>query len=552
MKKIFSPVLFCVIFFVIAIIAGSCKKEPDWSDIIPKDTTKVNVPKLSGWSFKGNNISYSGCIDTAYYSKIDTVILLNIAMSDSFGNVLRITLNDPSGKFTKGAYSTSNQKATIVLLTPTGNYTTTGFTTAFSVEISTINDNLLEAVYAASLVNPLNNEKYTISNGTIRALIGGPNKCSVTTADSLGKYTLVSTGSVCGNAIINGDYIVGNRLNATNTLTLNVNVTSRGTYSISSSKVNGITFSGSGAFPATGVQTITLAGIGTPLVSGVDSIPIAAGGTNCKFGVTINTAFGSPNANFSATSDLCDSAKVLGNYLAYNPLDSNNKLRIKINVNTVGNYAITTNTVNGIKFAGSGFFNSTGGQMVTLYGIGIPSAIGNNNIPINIRNISCNIRVLVDTASGPTIPLNTWVFNQGSKVLGGPISTSFFGGDIITGKSLLIVGNTLGSTDTTLQLYIQLPSDATNPMPGIYYTDPSSFSDNTSDFNLLKGDIFSVNKIYYSKSGTGTGNFVSMQLSILTYDPVRKIIVGRFSGKARNKSGNIVDITNGLFKCEVR
>lgn len=552
MKKIISPVLFCIIFIVIVIIAGSCKKEPDWSDIIPKDTTKTNLPKYSGWSFSGNSTPYAGCIDTAYYSKIDTVILLNVAMSDSFGNVVRITLNEPSGKFAKGAYSTSNQKATIVVLTPMGNYTTTDVTTAFTVEITTINDTLLEAVYAASLINPLNNENFNISNGKIRALIGESNKCSETITDSVAVFTLQSAGVLCGNTTLAGDYVVGTKLDATNSLTLNVNVASRGTYNMSTIKVNGIFFSGSGSFANKGLQTITLEGSGTPLVSGIDSIPITAGGTSCKFAIKVGSLLGLPTASFNATPDLCDSAKVFGQYAMLNNLDSTNRIRIKVTVSSPGNYAINTSTVNGMRFSGMGTFSGTGVRTVMLYGIGAPSAIGLNNVPITIRKTSCTVPIVVDTATGITIPLNSWVCSQGTKIFGGPINLSSFGGDIITGKSLLVVGNTLGSSDTTMQLYVQLPFDATTLVPGIYATEPSTFSDNTSEFNLKKGDLFSVNKIYYTKSAAGAGVPVSMEIRILTYDASKKIVRGSFSGSVWNKNGNVVDITNGLFRCEVR
>ncbi len=553
MKKIISPLLFCVIFSIVFIIAGSCKKEPDWSDIIPKDTTKIIVPETSSWSFKGNNALYSGCIDTAYFSKIDTVILLNLAMSDSLGNIVRITINDASGKFKTGSYTTSAENANIVVLTPTGNYTTFDFSTAFSIEITTINDTLIKGVFAAKLINPINNSQFLISNGTIRALIGKNNICQESNnQDSTAVFTLQSIGSSCGNPTQIGNYIAGTKLDASNTLTLNVNVTSKGLFNITSSKVNGMTFSGKGVFQNTGIQTISLTGIGTPLVNGKDSIPITAGGTNCKFAVTVMTKAGGPNAIYTASPDLCDSAKVFGVYPVFSNLDSSHMVKIKVSVSSPGNYAISTGTLNGIKFSGTGSFNLPGIRIVTLYGSGTPNSTGNNNIPINIRNISCNIRVLVDTAGGPAIPLNTWMFNQGSKVFGGPITISSFGGDIITGKSLLIVGNTLGSIDTTLKLYIQLPDDATNPTPGVYTTDPSSFSDNTSDLTLIKGDLFSLNKIYYSKSAAGTGNYVSMELRILTYDATKKILRGSFSGRAWNKSGNVIEITNGLFRSEVR
>jgi uncharacterized protein (TIGR02145 family) len=52
------------------------------------------------------------------------------------------------------------------------------------------------------------------------------------------------------------------------TVTLTANVTSIGTYSISTNKINGIVFSGSGTFTTLGANTITLFAYGTPLNAG--------------------------------------------------------------------------------------------------------------------------------------------------------------------------------------------------------------------------------------------------------------------------------------------
>jgi hypothetical protein len=81
---------------------------------------------------------------------------------------------------------------------------------------------------------------------------------------------------------------VGTALTASNTVTLNVNVTAIGTWSVSTAPaVNGIVFTGSGTFTATGAQTITLTGSGTPSAAGSFNFPVTVGGSTCNFSVTV-------------------------------------------------------------------------------------------------------------------------------------------------------------------------------------------------------------------------------------------------------------------------
>ena len=49
---------------------------------------------------------------------------------------------------------------------------------------------------------------------------------------------------------------------------------------------------------------------------------------------------------------------------------------MNVYVTSVGNFAIATNTVNGMTFAFSGAFTTTGTQRVTLVGTGIPVTKG--------------------------------------------------------------------------------------------------------------------------------------------------------------------------------
>lgn len=102
-----------------------------------------------------------------------------------------------------------------------------------------------------------------------------------------GTYTIS-----CGSAIVNGVYKVGTALSATNTITLPVNVTTTGSYSITTNTVDGISFSGSGTFTGTGNQNVTLYGNGTPSSTTVKTLTITSdsqGGvsTTCSVRVVV-------------------------------------------------------------------------------------------------------------------------------------------------------------------------------------------------------------------------------------------------------------------------
>ena len=81
------------------------------------------------------------------------------------------------------------------------------------------------------------------------------------------------------------------------------------------------------------------------------------------------------------------------------PLNSSNTLTIDVLVNVIEPYNITTNTVNGYSFSGSGVFSSIGLNTITLSGTGIPIAEQTDNFTITFANTgeTCNADVTVST-----------------------------------------------------------------------------------------------------------------------------------------------------------
>lgn len=108
-------------------------------------------------------------------------------------------------------------------------------------------------------------------------------------APALAVYTLVGSGGNCSNTTLQGTYVTGVALNATNNVVLQVNVTSIGKYSISTSVHNGFGFSDSGTFTSTGIQNIILKGSGTPLAVEATTFPLITTTSVCSFVVVVST-----------------------------------------------------------------------------------------------------------------------------------------------------------------------------------------------------------------------------------------------------------------------
>jgi hypothetical protein len=132
-----------------------------------------------------------------------------------------------------------------------------------------------------------------------KPLAAGTNIFTVTYNGTVCEFTVTVTaatppggGSVftinCTGATPAGTYVAGTALTAANTITLNVNVTNIGSWSVTTAPaVNGIIFNGTGTFTTTGAQTIVLTGSGTPTAAGTFTYTVTGGTGTCTFQTTV-------------------------------------------------------------------------------------------------------------------------------------------------------------------------------------------------------------------------------------------------------------------------
>jgi hypothetical protein len=166
---------------------------------------------------------------------------------------------------TAGTYNITTNSVDGVTFSKSGTFTTTGVQTVTLVGNGT----------------PVSsgNQNFSVSYGNSQCSFGV-------------NFTAPASGTLGGNAgsctpfAISGSYQQGIVLNATNTVQIQVNVATAGTYNITTNTSNGVVFSNTGTFSNTGVQTVTLTGNGTPSSQGSVNFTVTFGNSSCTFSIT--------------------------------------------------------------------------------------------------------------------------------------------------------------------------------------------------------------------------------------------------------------------------
>ena len=280
----------------------------------------------------------------------------------------------------------------------------------------------------------------------------------------------------CLNSSVHGTYQALTTLTTTNYISIEVNVTQIGAWSIKTNIVNGCLFKGSGVFVSTGVQTITILGYGTPSTFGQFNYTTVYGTSSCSFGIMFNEA---PTGNGILN---CSSLNVHGIYNVGQTTNSSHYISIDINVSTAGTFLITTNTNNGVSFSTGTLTLTLGIHTIYLYASGasiLPGVFGYNvsygasSCPTLITYLSssplanfianntiiCEVSMVQFTDLSTNNPTSwSWDF------VGGSPSTSTLQNPLVTYNTegsytvSLIATNSSGSDSETKTSYIHVGS----------------------------------------------------------------------------------------------
>ncbi len=338
---------------------------------------------------------------------------------------------------------------------------------------------------------------------------------------STATFTLAGAPSACTDFVLAGAYVTGAVLNSpANSVSVKVNVTNIGTYNITTTPVNGISFTGSGTFANTGETTVVLTASGTPVTAGNFPIAVTVGGSTCTFPISVT---GATDFTFN-----CGTAVLNGVYTQGVPLDASNNITVEINAAAAGAYTITL-TGNGMTFSGSG--NAVAGpQTITLNGSGTPVADGDFTIPLTNGTPACDINLTVVPGTTPSDMV--WEFKQGATTYSGTST----GGVILSTGGNEGMGFNGPSTNGNFSFVFTIQKT------GVLTTGDYTTQSMSSSVLISLLNISTAETLYTASFGTGV-----LTLKITTLDRTNNIVQGTFSGTAKNAAGSLVPVS-GSFK----
>ncbi len=197
-----------------------------------------------------------------------------------------------SGTWLAGINTTSNNFVTIPVTVTTAGWFNISTATANGIYFYDSGFFQAPGVYNVNVQaygTPLNAGSTTFnfigSNGTP----GCPVVINVqNTSGGIASYTFIGAPDSCQFFSYAGVYTTGVPMNSQNTVNISVNVTSPGSYTITSTTINGITFSRTGIFTQTGSQSIFLNSTGTPIQQGLSAFNFIGNITGCSFIIPVN------------------------------------------------------------------------------------------------------------------------------------------------------------------------------------------------------------------------------------------------------------------------
>ena len=350
---------------------------------------------------------------------------------------------------------------------------------------------------------------------------------------------------------VNGAFVEARALTSNEFIEVDIDVSTTGSYKISTDTLNGYYFSATGNFTSTGTNTVRLQGRGTPITAGADLFTIVFDTTFCVVAVTVLPASAGTSAVFSllTSGTDCMDFEVNGTYQKGTALNSSNKVDIEVDVTTIGLYTITSTATNGMTFSSSGAFSTTGPQTVTLSGSGTPNNEGSITIPVTAGSSSCSFKVDVTAGGTPPVtpPTSTyfWKFTSGGFTYQGDVEddeaelmvTSL---PVIGNVASFAISSSTATGDTTILLTLLDFNGA------IAANETYSSSSLTGNNAVLSVDDDSGTLFLADPTTTGA----TLTVRVTSHNTTTRVIEGTFTGTTKNGAGIVKTITNGQFKAQ--
>jgi hypothetical protein len=444
------------------------------------------------------------------------------------------------GTYTVSTAMTAANKITVpITITNTGGFTltatpaTTSNNVTFSVTGTFLSNGTATVDLAASgtpaAAGPFT---YNISDGT--------NTCSFT-VNYVGAGPAATIAAIdCSTATFTGVYQAGASA-AGNTATISVTPATTGSYTITTTAVNGVTFSGSGTFTTTAAQPVILTASGTAgATMGSVGYPIT-GTPTCTFNVTYTAGAGP--AAFAIT---CGSIVVNGDYVKGLPLDGTNTITVPVNVTTPGAYTMTaTAPTSGVTFSGSGTFAAGGPQTITLTSTQTSTAGGSVTYTTSSTSATATCTFVVDydfveySLNGAPLELDRY-FLEAS-----------YDNTTIAGYNLLNIAGYVSSDvtdDNGFGLAIGLPGAATP-------TASTSYTINEFPGKIVAGQYTDASQAGFLAITDPSTNTQTPTFTITVTSISGTRVSGTFSGALRDDTGTgavTKTVTNGAFSVKIQ
>jgi hypothetical protein len=278
----------------------------------PGDYT-ITAATTNGFSFSGSGVFASTGLQDVYLkgtgtpikAEISTVIVNGVASTCNAGITV---LSDTAGK---AVFSFEGSPNDCINFTINGNYyagivTALNNTVTMSVNVNKpgsyiINTNTANGITFSDAGSFATTGRHTVvllakgtpvrSESTAFVPNTGTVSCNfyltVAPLPPPAVFTLSGAPNNCAPVTVNGFYILSKPLDNANTVIIQVDVSTAGSYTITTNTVNGMTFTASGVFAATGLQNVVLRGSGTPGATGSYTITPRIGNSACNFSVSV-------------------------------------------------------------------------------------------------------------------------------------------------------------------------------------------------------------------------------------------------------------------------
>ncbi|HWB25971.1 MAG TPA: hypothetical protein VG738_10850 [Chitinophagaceae bacterium] len=221
---------------------------------------------------------------------------------------------------------------------------------------------------------------------------------------------------------------------------------------------------------------------------------------------------------------------------------------LNVNVTNPGSYSIYTNTQDGFYFSDSGYFSTTGINVVKIKPIGVPIIPGAQDFTVSFDSTVCYFTVNVQDSTGtglggggitnPNKSDTAWKFSDGTNTYHGPIDTAYTYTDSLGQFLLSMIGYTSATADSAWEIGVYFSGGQV--ATGSYQSKASAA------FGFVNG---TTGKLIYEADPTV--QTVNTTVTITSYDASTKIITGSFSGTAKDASGNPVTINPGTFTAKL-